>query len=409
MNDPNRRFWPFKPRTSIAFTVLILVCLLTIFIVLRATINWPSDKSETPVLIGILIFSLLPVLLALVDAIIERGGVIKAGGVEIDFSQVPQMGTSEFIVPVNIGISGQSVADSSTTEILDALKQATACDVVIIDLEDGQAWWETRLLVLLVGAVRLQKPQKLVFIGKDRGIDKCFQGWGHPRELLPLLLQAHPQYLRSYHAAKAAARQWELVEPTGDVANPPRLPFTQKTIEKYNFQDDDLVLKLLKKGIIKSVSYQPNLTRFDDSIADESQLRQRLKQIAGIEIDPIVAIWKQSSQAGLAEQHPWMAFDNTTGLHNPLLTEQLLANDLGQRVEEEEEPKRISLVRLEELFRSVLYTEIIDDSWPAERQLHEFLNSGSDYLAVTQEGRYLTMVSKLNVLNSIVRILAEKK
>jgi len=257
--------------------------------------------------------------------------------------------------------------------------------------------------------VRLQKPQKLVFIGKDRGIDKYFQGWGHARELLPLLLQAHPQYLRSYHAAKAASRQWELVEPTGDVANPPRLPFTQKTIEKYTFQDNDLVLRLLNEGIIKSVSYQPNLTRFDDSIADESQLRQRLEQIADIEIDPIVAIWQQSSQAGLAEQHPWMAFDSTTGLNNPLLTEQLLANDLGQRVEEEEEPKRVSLVRLEELFRSVLHTESIDESWPAERQLSEFLNSDSEYLAITQNGKYSTLVSRLTVLNAIVRTFVEKR
>ena len=34
------------------------------------------------------------------------------------------------------------------------------------------------------------------------------------------------------------------------------------------------------------------------------KVRQRLKQIADIEIDPIVAIWQQSSQARLAEQHP---------------------------------------------------------------------------------------------------------
>jgi hypothetical protein len=376
--------------------------------ILRATINWPGEKSETTVLIGILLLSLTPLLLALVDAIIEHGGVIKAGGVEIDFSQVPQIGMSGFTVPPNIGITGQAVADSGTTEILDALKQATTCDVVIIDLEDGQAWWETRLLVLLVGAVRLRKPQKLVFIGKDKGIDKCFQGWSHPMELLPLLLQAHPQYLRSYYAAKAAAHQWELIEPTSDIENPPKLPFTQKTIDKHRFKDNDLVLKLLKKGIIKSVSYQQNLTRFDDSIANENELRQRLEKIAGIEVEPIVDIWQKCSQNGLAHQHPWMAFDYTTGLPNQLFAEQLLASDLGEKIEQTEEPKRISLVRLEELFRPVLHKESIDESWPAERQLSEFLNFASDYLAVTQNSKYSTMVSRLAVLNSIVKTLLAK-
>jgi len=340
MNDTDRRFWPFRPRTSIVFTVLILVCLLIIFVVLRATITWPGEKSEPTVLIGILLISLLPVLLALLDAIIERGGVIKAGGVEIDFSQVPQMGVSGFTVPINIGISGQPVFDTSTTEILDALKQATACDVVIIDLEEGQAWWETRLLVLLAGAVRLKKPEIVVFVGKDRGIDKCFQGWCHPSELLPYLLRAHSQYPMSYHKAIAAARQWEMVEPAGAGIVPP----------------------------------QP--------------------------------AWIQT---GLAGQHPWMAFDNTTGLPNPLFAEQLLASDLGVEVESKEQPRMISLVRMEELFRPVLHKESIDESWPAERKLSEFLNSDSDYLALTQNGKYSTMVSRLTVLNSIVRTLVEKK
>ncbi|GAI95946.1 unnamed protein product, partial [marine sediment metagenome] len=270
-------FFSTNVRTIEFSTVLILVGLLIIFVVLRATIDWPSEKSETAVLIGILLFSLLPILLALVDSIIERGGVIKAGGVEIDFSQVPQMGTSGFTVPVNIGIPGQSVSDSGTTEILDSLRQATACGIVIIDLEEGQAWWETRLLVLLAGAVRLKKPEKVVFVGKDRGIDKCFQGWGHPSELLPCLLRAHSQYPMSYHKSMAAALQWEMVEPS-------------------------------RAGIV-----------------------------------PPQPAW---IKAGLAGQHPWMAFDNTTGLPNPLFAEQLLASDLGTEVENQEKPKTISLTRL---------------------------------------------------------------
>lgn len=292
------------------------------------------------VLIGILLFSLLPILLALVDVIIERGGVIEYGGMKLDFSKVPQVGMSGLTVPVNIGVPGQSVTDSSTTEILDALRQATACDIVIIDLEEGQAWWETRLLVLLSGAVRLKKPQKVVFVGKDSGKDRAFQGWSHPDELLPYLLQAHPQYSLSHQKALAASRQWEIVEPSGAGIVPPQPPWMQP---------------------------------------------------------------------GLATQHPWMAFDNTTGSPNELLAEQLLASDLGATVENQEQPKRINLVRLEELFRPVLHKESIDESWPKERQISEFFNSASAYIAVTQNGKYSTLVSRLTVLNTIVKTLVEQK
>ena len=160
MNNTDRRLWPFRPRSSIVASIVILIALLFIFIVLKSSkLAWPGEKSEPTVLIGMLLLSLMPILLSLVDVIIERGGAIEFAGVKLDFTQVPQMGMSAITVPVNIGVPGQSVSDSSTTEILDALRQATACEVVIIDLEDGQAWWETRLLVLLAGAVRLKRPE----------------------------------------------------------------------------------------------------------------------------------------------------------------------------------------------------------------------------------------------------------
>ena len=340
MNDTDRRFWPFRPRISIASAIALLVGLLLIFVVLKKTGIWPTiEKSEITVLIGILLFSLLPIMLALIDVIVERGGTLEVAGVKVNFSKVPQMGTSSLTVPANIGAPGQYVADSATNEILDALRQAMASDIVIIDLEEGQAWWETRLLVLLSGAARLGKPKVVVFEGMDAGIKKRFQGWGYPGELLRCLLRAHPQYPLSYHKAMAAARQWEMVEPSGVGIIPP----------------------------------QPG--------------------------------WMQQ---GLATQHPWMAFDDVTGLPKQLLAEQLLADDLGVEVESQEEPKIISLARLEELFRTVLHKESVDENWPAKRQISAFFDSESSYLAVTQNSKYTTLVSRLTVLNTVVKTLAKQ-
>ena len=66
-----------------------------------------------------------------------------------------------------------------------------------------KAWWETRLLVLLAGAVR---HKKIVFVGKDANMDRRFQGWSYVDDLLPQLVTAHPQYARSLESAWAAAR-----------------------------------------------------------------------------------------------------------------------------------------------------------------------------------------------------------
>lgn len=342
MNDNDRRLWPFRPRTGLILTAILLVGLLLLVAVLRANLDWPSAQSENAVLIGVLVISLLPILLALLDIIMERGAVIEYGGIKVDFSQSREMGTAGIIVAANIGVRGQAVTDSSTMEILGALKQAAATDVVIVDLERGEAWWETRLLVLLAGAERLGRPQQVVFVGTDAGKDQQFQGWSYATDLLPRLVKAHPQYERSLCAARAAAHQWELVEPV----NPP----------------------------VPGVPPQ----------------------------GPVQPPWLSGA---LALRYNWMAFDSSTGLRNEHQAEQILQSDLGERVERQEGARQITLVRLEELFRPVLNKEHIDLAWSADRQLNMFLESEAPSIAVTQNGKYSTLVSRVMMLNEVVKSL----
>src|SRR5262249_1183903 len=158
-------------------------------------------QSDTVVLIGILLLSALPLVLALIDVIIERGGTIEYGQLKVDFSRSTEKGVAGIVVSPNIGVPGLPVTDSSTTQIIDTLKQATAEELVVIDLQDGQAWWETRLLVLAAGAVRRGRPERFVFVGKDANVAHAFQGWARTDDVLSCLLTAHPQYPRSLQSA----------------------------------------------------------------------------------------------------------------------------------------------------------------------------------------------------------------
>ena len=339
MNETSRRLWPFSPRTSVISAAAVLAGLLLLVAVFRALLDWPSAQSENIVLIGVVLIGLLPIALAVFDAIIDRGAIIEYAGVTIDFSRSREVGTHGFTVPANIGVRGESVADSGTTEILDALKSATANDIVIINLEDGRAWWETRLLVLLAGAERLGKPEIVVFVGKDARKDQQFLGWAYAKDLLPCLAEAHLEYPRSLQAARAAASQWELMEPIapgGDLQQPPWLSGT------------------------------------------------------------------------LASQHQWMVFDYATGLRNPLLAEQFLQSDLGSKVESQEGARHITIARLEDLFRPVLNREFIELSWDSERQINEFFQSDSNYLAITSIGKYLNLVPSINIAKEALRSLLKR-
>ena len=345
MSDQDRKMWVFKPRTAFVFSILILILLLIALAISRTTYSWPSQESERTVLIGIFVLSLLPILLMLADIIIERGAVVEYKGVKIDFSQVQMATTSGITVPANIGVTGQAVADSGTNEILEALRQAVSSDIVIIDLEEGQAWWETRLLVLLSGAVRHNQPKTIVFVATDGGVEDCFQGWGSANDLLPHLLNAHPEYRMIYHSVLAAVRQWELVEP-GEPNNQPPQP-----------------------------------------------------------------AWMQppGQAPGLAGQHSWMAFDYDTGLPNKFFAEQLLASELGEKIEQVESPRTISIMRLEELFRPVLRRVVIDETWSSERQLSEFFGHDAAYIAITRNDQFKSLISRISALNTMVGSLVQNK
>jgi hypothetical protein len=347
MTDLDLKFWPYKPRLTLAATAAVLVGLLLATAALRALAKWPTEKSETVVLIGVLLLSLLPIALALLDVIIDRGGSIKYGGVEIDFARSREKGAAGLQIASNIGVPGQPVTDSDTQQILDTLKQATANNVVVVDLEDGKAWWETRLLVLFAGAVRLGKPDKIVFLGKHAHIDRQFRGWAHASELLPRLVAAHPQYARSLNSAWAAARQWELVEPL-DAPNP-----------------TDTVVPV-----------------------------------------PPPPPWLSGR---LATAHSWMAFDPAIGLPNKLFAEQILQSDLGQKLEMQQQgPRSIDLARLEDLFLPVLNRDSIDLGWPPARQLDAFLNSQAAFIATTQQGTYSALVSRAALANEVLRSLTSR-
>ncbi|KJS52148.1 hypothetical protein VM98_33220, partial [Streptomyces rubellomurinus subsp. indigoferus] len=115
------------------------------------------------------------------------------------------------------------VVDSGGSHILSTLRRSAGTDVVIVDLEDGHAWWETRLLVLCAGAQRLGRPSVIVFTAVQGSKAGRYLGWGRPRELLESLLASDQRYRTAYLQMKSLAAAVHLSR-AGDPAVPPAPP-----------------------------------------------------------------------------------------------------------------------------------------------------------------------------------------
>jgi hypothetical protein len=206
------RYWPFAPWKAVVLTPLILLVLLIVWGVGQAQLP-VLRLQEVPagwVLLGIGILSILPVVLLTLDGFATSGGTIEVATVKIELASAATAQPG-LIVPRNVTEQpGVPIADSDSHQILEVLKRSSGADVVVVDLEDGHAWWETRLLILCVGAARLGRPRIVVFTATQQGRTGMFVGWARPSDLRDQLLKEDPRYRQQVDAADGAARACRL-------------------------------------------------------------------------------------------------------------------------------------------------------------------------------------------------------
>ena len=336
-------FWPWSVHSAVLALPLTLVALLVAVGVARAAASWPSDDNEQAVLIGVLLLALMPLALVLLGSLVG-GGSVEAFGVSIRFPETTRV-TAEVRVPSRLGLQpGMTLNDSTTTQILDTLSAAVHSDVSVLDLEEGAAWWETRLLVLCAGATRIGRPTAVVFLATVGGVPQSFLGWATPADLLRCMLAARDDLRRAFERAAAVHRQWELaVPPTSQVVGgpapvPPAPPFPQG-----------------------------------------------------------------AGPAAAGAQ--WVEFPDGTD-RNPLAAEQLLALELGP-IEDRGEQGTVATTRLAELFAPVLRTTHVnlDDDSDSNAWAKTVLTSTDRYAALTHGRTYAGMLPREQVVNDVLRAL----
>jgi hypothetical protein len=72
--------------------------------------------------------------------------------------------------------------------------------------------------------------------------------------------------------------------------------FAQGKVAKSDFHDNELVSKLLEEKIIEDLPDNPDLVQFDESIKSEDQLKRHLEQIGIKDKEPVLTLWRKSSQ-----------------------------------------------------------------------------------------------------------------
>jgi hypothetical protein len=223
------RFWPWGPGSAVAATGLLLVLLLGTVAVLRIAADWPHERWEAALLVGAALVSFLPIALVVLGSVAESQGSVSFRGLSLTFGTAVRevaavASRAAMSVPRNVAHEGVNVGDSGNTEVLKVMRDVTNAEVVVVDLEDGHAWWDSRLLLLCVGCASHGRPKAVVFVGTVNGTRRVFVGWASPSDIVAAILRADRQLAYAHAVAQAYVRQAELSfpgrAPVGDVPVP---------------------------------------------------------------------------------------------------------------------------------------------------------------------------------------------
>jgi hypothetical protein len=345
MASTARALWTHGTTAALGSAAALFVVALLAVLIVRAASGWPGEAATGWVVLAVLLLSLAPVALLVLDFLAERRAILGTKWFNLDLSRVDLARTASeelAVLPANLGVTGPVVSDTAPMDIMAALTAAIRHDIVVVDIRDGDAWWVTRLLAFAAGAVRRGAPEAIVFVGRRGNRPGQFLGWAPPREVLDAILREPRGYAERYERGLAIARQLTLSKFLPQVVAPGGA----------------------------SLALHPDIQRYTVAPHDYSGLGD-----AAVEQVVMDQLGNQMAPGGSLEAPP----------------------------------DRLTLARLQELFAPVLVTESVDVEASGAVQTDAVLAARGSFIALVRDGTFVSMLRSADAQRAILRQLVGQR
>jgi hypothetical protein len=259
---------------EIGKAVLVFVVLLLGFVLLSATVQWPNAKDGWPLAIAIaLIIACVPLLARLLSFLQQSGATVRTPfGLQLDFS-VAAAGArlSAETMPPNIVQPGVQIADSGVGELDRAAAEATQQTVVLIDVQDGRAWYRTRLFAIAGTGVLLGSPRLLMIIGQRGGKPLQLGGCIQAPEVVRGFIAAEPTYEAVLQRARRYLHYLRAEAGNRNPTLPADLPRLSQYLAIYRQVGDPLVMRILVDQMISPDQILGTLTPVHQALEIQGQ------------------------------------------------------------------------------------------------------------------------------------------
>lgn len=196
---------------------------VTVFAVLRWLVQYPIESEWQFAICIAFGAALLPAVFKILAFLKTSRSSLDIAGVKIDFSNARTL--PSFRITTALRHGDINMHDSGNMEVVNAARLLEDNAVVIVDLEDGKAWYRTRLLGVVAPSLTLGLRRTVVFLHRGRRNSQAFLGFADAATIASRLLD-DPIYRQTYSLAVANYYQNGCVDQYSNTFGAPALAVT---------------------------------------------------------------------------------------------------------------------------------------------------------------------------------------
>jgi len=190
---------------EVAIGVAVFILVMIGFGVLASAIHWPNEHDGWPLAVAVAAAIAFLPLIARALSFLQQSRASFEGpfGFKLNFgaaAALATVGTAK--LTENLVQPGVQITESSFHELNEAALRATEQTVAVIDLQDGRAWYKTRLFAVAATAEILNAPKSLVLVGQRGGQPMQPGGWIRPQDIVKAITRSDPNYADAWRRAR---------------------------------------------------------------------------------------------------------------------------------------------------------------------------------------------------------------
>jgi hypothetical protein len=217
----------------------IFVVAMLVFALLSSAVGWPNATSGWPIAVGVsLVLALLRAIGPVIDYLRQAGAKLETPFLKLDLAgaaRVTVIAQQPWVFSDDLVRKSSSLPESGLGELERSAQNFAGQPEIVLDLEDGGAWYTRRIFAVAATASVVGSPQAIVLIGQKNTVPRQFGGWIKPQDVVTAFSRRDQRFAEIHdHALEYLTR---LREHAHDESFVPPAPLNKYTQYRYSFRE----------------------------------------------------------------------------------------------------------------------------------------------------------------------------